>query len=103
SLSGGREIYGFNKNGGRIVLPDAHNSARFSLEAYGGNYDRDERAGWHPLIKVTAANRGGLAIGEERWDGLSEVVAAAQQALMVPGADAASDPQLALPERIFDD
>jgi hypothetical protein len=103
SLAGGREIYGFNKNWGQIGLPDAHNPARFSLQAYGGDYDQAQPAGWHPLIKVTAPKRGALASGGERLDGLREIVAAAQQALIAPGSEIASDPQLLLSGGIFDD
>lgn len=103
SLAGGREIYGFNKNWGWIGLPDDRNPAKFSLEAYGGNYDLHEPAGRHALIKVTAAKRGALATGEECWSRLSDVVAAAQRTLTGPGTDTASDPELALPGSIFGD
>jgi hypothetical protein len=44
-----------------------------------------------------------LATGDERLDGLSEVVAAAQQALTAPGSGIAADPELLLSEGIFDD
>jgi uncharacterized protein with NAD-binding domain and iron-sulfur cluster len=103
SLAGGREIYGFNKNWGWIGLPDDRNPAKFTLEAYGGNYNHDQPAGQHPLIKVTAGKRGALVTGEERWDGLAEVVAAAQRTLTDPGTDAADDSQLTLPDTVFGD
>jgi hypothetical protein len=61
SLSGGREIYGFNKNWGWIDLPDADAVDRLSLDAYGGDFGGGNTpAGRHPLIEMTRTTAGAL-------------------------------------------
>jgi hypothetical protein len=95
SLTGGREIYGFNKSWGWIGLPGA--GGTFTLDAYGGNYDPEQPAGRKPLLQVTSAS-GALTLGAERWQGLDEVLGAAQDVLAVneeiePAEDFGPDPR----------
>jgi len=50
SLSGGREIFGWAKNWGSMILDP---KAGFTLEAYGGNFDPSLPSGYFPLVKIS--------------------------------------------------
>ncbi len=104
SLSGGREIYGYNKMWGWIRLHEG--PGQLTLDAYGGNYDKSEPAGRNRLIEVAANGSGAVDVAEARWSDLGDVLAAAQRALSEPGvyaSDSATDSQLELPDGLFEE
>jgi hypothetical protein len=78
SLSGGREIYGFNKNWGWIDLPSPDAVDRLKLDAFGGDFNSSSPAGRHPLIEVTRASTEALQRdAASEWhdlEGLTSVV-----------------------------
>ncbi len=96
SLSGGREIYGYNKHWGWIGLPDGHEPERLTLDAYGGNAGV---AGRHRLIELAAS--GALSTGAMRFDDLPGAVEYARATLAQP--DIGGDSRLEVPDSAFDD
>jgi hypothetical protein len=68
SYLGGREDYGYAKTMGRFDPSDGIGD-RVRVETFGGNFGRDEGAGWHPLLEVVAADRAGQATDREALDG----------------------------------
>ncbi len=54
SLAGGREIYGFAKNWGKIEFDEAETS--FSVDAYGGDFGPGNVTGLHRLLTLTAGD-----------------------------------------------
>ena len=56
SLLGGRETYGYAKTMGRFDPRDGIGD-RLRMEAFGGDFGRDEGAAWRPFLERTA--RGG--------------------------------------------
>ncbi len=51
SYLGGREAYGYAKTMGRFSPGDGL-GAQVKLEAFGGNFGRDEGAGWRPFLEI---------------------------------------------------
>jgi hypothetical protein len=104
SLSGGREIYGFNKNWGEIALPDDYQATGLSLQAYGGDFDRGHAAGMHPLIEITRRSNGGLRRGPRVWDGVDGLADAARGLLRGSrAAEFVEHAELDLPDELFAD
>jgi hypothetical protein len=62
SYLGGREDYGFAKTMGRFE-PEDGLGERVTIEAYGGNFSPDNRAGWRPFVEIAAAS---AESGEQR-------------------------------------
>jgi hypothetical protein len=62
SYLGGRENYGYAKTMGRFEPPDGLGE-RMRLETFGGNFGRDEGAGWHPFLEI-APGAGGDGGGD---------------------------------------
>lgn len=59
SLSGGREVVGYNKSWGKIHLPQEPAPERFSLEAYGvKKFSPTTELAEHPLIDVRREGKG---------------------------------------------
>jgi hypothetical protein len=51
SYLGGRENYGYAKTMGRFEPPDGLGE-QMRLETFGGNFGRDEGAGWHTFLEI---------------------------------------------------
>jgi uncharacterized protein with NAD-binding domain and iron-sulfur cluster len=103
SLAGGREIYGYNKNWGRIELPRKKGDLDgFKLEAYGGDYGGAARAGYHTLIEVTRASNGPSPRGEPLWEDLGGFAAALRRVLRERRSELIAHPELRLPDEVFE-
>jgi Flavin containing amine oxidoreductase len=64
SYLGGRENYGYAKTMGRFEPPDALGD-RMRVETFGGNFGRQEGAGWHTFLEIAPGaghDGGGAAI-----------------------------------------
>jgi uncharacterized protein with NAD-binding domain and iron-sulfur cluster len=73
SYLGGREDYGYAKTMGRFEPSDGI-ADRVRVETFGGNFGRDEGAGWYPFLEVVAADDDAPAVGET-LDGPVEIAA----------------------------
>jgi len=100
SLAGGREIYGYNKNLGRIRLPANGDLGGLSLQAYGGNYSGGQ-AGWRRLMEVDTNGNGGCRRGEDRWNDLDSLVGEVQGALDHGRSGLVTLPELEVPDEVF--
>jgi len=100
SLSGGREIYGYNKGWGWVGLPIAPGvPGHFTLEVYGGNDDSGRPAGRAPLIEITAS--GVVEAGAERWRELQGAVAEASRFLSDP--EIAAERSFEVPDSVYEE
>jgi hypothetical protein len=68
SYLGGREDYGYAKTMGRFEPSDGIGE-RVRVETFGGNFGRDEGAGWHPILEVVAADPDDRAADRQALDG----------------------------------
>jgi hypothetical protein len=57
SYLGGRDNYGYPKSMGYFT-PETGIGPSVKLTTYGGNFDRDSRADWHPFLEVMAGPEG---------------------------------------------
>ena len=94
SLAGGREIYGYPKNFGRIAVPVSGQSRSFTLDAFGGNFGAGNQAGWRPLLELNAATEANAEPAD--WQTLAHALSALQTSirgeaggLLAPGIDLA--------------
>jgi hypothetical protein len=74
SYLGGREDYGYAKTMGRFEPVDGIGD-RVRVETFGGNFGRDEGAGWHPLLEVVAADGDDRGSDRAALDGPVEIAA----------------------------
>jgi len=58
SLTGGREVIGYNKNFGWVGLPDPATLDVFSLDAFGGDYSPTTQAARFPLLSFSRVATG---------------------------------------------
>jgi hypothetical protein len=103
SLTGGREIYGYNKNWGRIELGAHGDVDGLTLDAYGGNYGGGEPAGWHRLIEVTRVSTGSAGRGDDRWEDLGGLAREVGRVLGGGESEFVTLPGLELPDELYDD
>ena len=92
TLAGGREVYGYRKNPGRMG-PFGGPAGPFNLEAFGGDFGPDAKAHWAQLIRVTRTSA--LPSPGTGWALLSDAGRfiwdlAAEPAILLPGAGAAA-------------
>ena len=64
SYLGGRETYGYAKTMGRFDPEDGLGDHTL-INAFGGDFGRDEGAGWRPLLEITAGSGSDGGAGEE--------------------------------------
>jgi hypothetical protein len=72
SYLGGREDYGYAKTMARFA-PEEGIGEQIRVDAYGGNFGRNQRAGWHPLLEVAPATAGDDAPGGA-WEEPADLV-----------------------------
>lgn len=101
SLAGGREIYGYNKNWGRIELPEDGDVDGLKLDAYGGDYGGGRPAGYHRLIDVTRSSGGSLRRGEPAWEDLAGLAGGLRRVLRERRSELIAHPELELPDEVF--
>jgi hypothetical protein len=98
SLAGGREIYGYPKNFGRISVPVPGQPRSFTLDAFGGNFGAHNQAGWRPLIELDATTEetDEQSAAAADWQSLEHALSALQTSvrrqadhLLAPGIDLA--------------
>ncbi|MEA2331307.1 MAG: hypothetical protein QOH58_1445 [Thermoleophilaceae bacterium] len=63
SYLGGRETFGYAKTMGRFDPPSGR-GPQIALQAFGGNFGRNEGAAWHPFLEVNAGAQTRAAPGE---------------------------------------
>jgi uncharacterized protein with NAD-binding domain and iron-sulfur cluster len=102
SLAGGREIYGYNKNWGRIELPKDGSADGFKLDAYGGEYGGGRPAGYHRLIEVVRSSDGSLRRGDPAWEDLHGLTDGLRRILRERRSELIAHPDLELADDAFE-
>jgi hypothetical protein len=103
SLSGGREVVGYNKSWGKITLPKGSAPERFGLEAFGvRKFSPTARLAELPLIDVHRRAAG--ALGKARsWTSVQELFEVLKQELSALEKEGLVIPGLQLAENLFSD